>query len=52
MSREEALGNVISWFQAAVTALAVGDIKKGSLLHEKMRNVAIEYRKSIREEDE
>lgn len=35
MSREDALDNVIN-------------IKKGSLLHEKMRDVAIAYRDSIR----
>ena len=46
------MDNVINWFQAAVTALAVGDIKHGSKLHEKMRDVAIEYRDSIREEDD
>ena len=55
MSREDAtspLQDVIDWFQAAVTALAVGDIKQGSMLHHKMRDVAITYRDSIREDDE
>lgn len=35
---------VASWAQATLTALNTGDVKSGSLLHIKLREVMIEYR--------
>lgn len=40
---------VIEWLQAAVTALATGDIQHGSPLHHKLRDVVIAYRAACRE---
>lgn len=37
---------VIEWAQAALTVLNVSDIKSGSLIHLKLREVMIAYRES------
>ena len=41
---------VASWGQAVLTALNVGDVKSGSLLHLKLREVMIAYRASMPEQ--
>lgn len=40
-------GNVVGWAQAVLTALNVGDVKSGSPLHLKLREVMIAYRKAL-----
>jgi hypothetical protein len=40
----EQLVEIMYWTQAAVTALAVGDICSGSPLHHKLRDMMIAYR--------
>lgn len=40
-----ALKEVAGWAQAVLTGLNVGDLHSGSLLHLKLREVMIEYRK-------
>ena len=41
---------VVSWAQCVLTALNVGDVKSGSPLHLKLREVMIAYRASIPEQ--
>ena len=41
---EPTYDELVQWMQAAVTALAVGDICSGSPLHHKLRDVMIAYR--------
>lgn len=38
---------VVHWTQAVLTALNVGDVCKESLLHKKLREVMIQYRKDV-----
>lgn len=51
-SNSRALEDVMHWAQAVLTALNVGDIRRDSLLHHKLRQVMIEYRRSLTEGDE
>lgn len=44
-----ALTEVMHWAQAVLTALNVGDIKSGSPLHLKLREVMVTYRTSKEE---
>lgn len=41
-----AVQDVLSWAQATLTALNVGDVHSGSLLHLKLREVMIAYREA------
>ncbi len=43
-AENERLTEIMRWTQSCVTALAVGDIKKDSLLHHKIRDLMIAYR--------
>lgn len=43
---------VVSWAQAVLTALNVGDVKRGSPLHSKLREVMIAYRDATTEKSE
>lgn len=45
-SRSSAELEVLSWAQALLTALNVGDVQSGSLIHLKLREVMIAYRNS------
>lgn len=47
LERDRARGDVIHWAQAVLTALNVGDVKKDSLLHEKLREIMIAYREAL-----
>lgn len=40
---------IISWAQATLTALNTGDVKSGSPLHLKLREVMVENRDEVRE---
>ena len=42
--KSKAEQEVIDWAQAVLTALNVGDVMSGSLLHLKLREVMIAYR--------
>lgn len=46
----EATAEVVAWAQCVLTALNVGDVKSGSLLHLKLREVMIAYRASTPEQ--
>jgi hypothetical protein len=47
--RELALEEVMHWAQATLTCLNVGDVKSGSPLHLKLREVMIAYRDKMGE---